>query len=364
LDKSETVTDTTIQNPNPNAGVPFDPLELPSDSQLLLRVLKPAISTAATSILLGVQKDFAKHFLEEGARLQEAKDMDGALEMLVKFMLCTPPTGGNTKEVETVTAWLMKCSGLDALPGTFPDDYCFAGLSARGGPDGSVSVFGARIQSMTEDLRKSLAFTGSGGFVVTMTEKGSPAEKAGLRWGDIITEVDSKPVNDAGLLMKETGRGGKHALSVLRMGQLMKLEIEGAGRGRRFLAAAQTSPTPTSPQLRDPASPSVSPVRRNDTPKPASRFAQLLGVRLEDAAIVRTAGIETGDGVFISRVDEGGVGKAAGLRWGDVITSVDGTAVRSVSDLDRVSPPPRGRPLRLSILRNKSESTVDVRVSP
>jgi hypothetical protein len=99
--------------------------------------------------------------------------------------------------------------------------------------DGYAFVSGAKIQPLTADLVASLGFSGENGLIVTVVEKDSTAEKAGLRWGDIITHADSKPVNDLASLVKTVRRGGKHVLSVFRSGQLLKFEIESAARGRK-----------------------------------------------------------------------------------------------------------------------------------
>jgi len=367
VDKTATATDTTTQNPNPSIGIAADPLELPSDVELRDRVLKPAISLAATSILLGVQKDFASHFLKEGARLQEAGDMDGAMEMLVKFMLCVPASPANTKETETVTAWLNKCSGLPSLPQGFPEEFSFTGL------DGGATVMGAKIQSVTAETAKSLGFSGPNGLIITTVEKGSPAEKVGLRWGDIITEADSKRVNDLASLVKTVGRGGKHALSVFRSGQLMKVEIQGTERGRRHLAARQVSETAASAQATATTSPTAPPAQTKDISKPASRFAELLGVSLQDVTvdvsnlfrIEPSIGVVVAQlrGVVVAQLRAGSLAQTAGVRWGDVITAIDGVAVRSLADLDGRVLPSRDSQMSLTLRRGGQELIVCVRIS-
>ncbi|MDA8413054.1 MAG: DegQ family serine endoprotease [Desulfobacteraceae bacterium] len=55
---------------------------------------------------------------------------------------------------------------------------------------------GVRFQSLTADLAKSFGLESEKGALIASVEKGTPAEKAGMKAGDVILEYDGKPVNE------------------------------------------------------------------------------------------------------------------------------------------------------------------------
>jgi serine protease Do len=73
--------------------------------------------------------------------------------------------------------------------------------------------------------------------VITSVEPDSPAAKAGLQIGDVITQIDNKKVNDAGelqVLVAQQRPGAKITLEVLRDGKRMSLPVtlEEMGNGK------------------------------------------------------------------------------------------------------------------------------------
>src|SRR6266481_3064695 len=65
-------------------------------------------------------------------------------------------------------------------------------------PFRAVSVqLGLRLGETTEQLRKTLGVTAPRGTLVLEVEAGGPADRAGLRAGDVVTRVARKPVGDA-----------------------------------------------------------------------------------------------------------------------------------------------------------------------
>ena len=85
---------------------------------------------------------------------------------------------------------------------------------------------GVGIADVTPEQAKFFNVTNAIGAVVTQVENNSPAEKAGLKVGDIITEVNGKPVSDAGELQVVVGQkepGTKLDLTVTRDGKAENL---------------------------------------------------------------------------------------------------------------------------------------------
>ena len=67
----------------------------------------------------------------------------------------------------------------------------------RSGVDPSHKSLGLGFQELTPELARELGVKKAGGVVVTQVESGSLAAEAGLQSGDVIREVDRKPVKNS-----------------------------------------------------------------------------------------------------------------------------------------------------------------------
>ncbi|HEX2386082.1 MAG TPA: PDZ domain-containing protein, partial [Candidatus Binatia bacterium] len=55
---------------------------------------------------------------------------------------------------------------------------------------------GLTVQKLTPEMAESLQLGRATGVVITNVEQGSPADEAGLQQGDVIVEVDRKPIRE------------------------------------------------------------------------------------------------------------------------------------------------------------------------
>lgn len=86
---------------------------------------------------------------------------------------------------------------------------------------------GIEVVGLTDQLARH--FKVEGGVLVSSVREGSPAEKAGLRAGDIIVKVDGQPVSDAGELVRQVSRGDEAreaTLTVQRDGRTMDVRVQ------------------------------------------------------------------------------------------------------------------------------------------
>lgn len=85
----------------------------------------------------------------------------------------------------------------------------------------SHQSLGISVQDLTPDLAQGLGLKKSGGVVVTRIESGSPAEEAGLQTGDVIQEVNRKPVKNADdfLQKMEKSKGQDNILLLIQRGE-------------------------------------------------------------------------------------------------------------------------------------------------
>jgi serine protease Do len=146
----------------------------------------------------------------------------------------------------------------------------------------------------------------SGAFVYGVF-KGSPAEKAGLLPGDLITKVNGQPLNDSSDLMMTIGElapGKSATLDLLRYGEPQRLTIQIGSRADEKQLAAQASKV----------WPGFSVVKLTDD------IRQQLNLQKVSAELV------------IGAVDQGSPADIAGLRAGDLIVKVSGREVKTLSD--------------------------------
>jgi serine protease Do/serine protease DegQ len=195
---------------------------------------------------------------------------------------------------------------------------------------GAVSrgYMGVTIQPVTEELAQSFGLKQARGALVNDTLKGGPAEKAGLRQGDVIIAFNGTDVKDPSHLQRlvaETGIGKQSKVTVFRDGKNLDLNIS--------LSSADTAP---SRQRRE----SV-----RDSEQPGQ--ADLLGLVVDDAE----------HGVVVMDIARGGAAADAGIRRGDVIVSVNRKKVATSSEYQRIIHQ-AGRGSAMTILVRRGDSSI------
>jgi len=88
--------------------------------------------------------------------------------------------------------------------------------------------FGIEVTDITSELAESLGLKVSHGAIVGAIERGSPAEQGGMKLGDVIEEVDGKPVADTNATLNaiaEMPPGKSVPVKVLRRGRELRLDL-------------------------------------------------------------------------------------------------------------------------------------------
>jgi serine protease Do len=190
---------------------------------------------------------------------------------------------------------------------------------------------GVTIQQVTPQLAKSFGLENAEGALVSEVEKGSPADKAGFRQGDIIVEFDGKPVNLAHQLptmVAESKIGQTVPVAILRHGERKTLEVtvEEMPASER-VANLPESATPWGLAVAD------------ITPKLRQRYD-----------------LEQSSGVVVTEVKRGSVADEAGIRPGDVVREVDHEPVDNVQDYEKVLAKTGNAPQVLLLLQRQGQS--------
>ena len=168
---------------------------------------------------------------------------------------------------------------------------------------------GVGIQDLTPELAEYYAIKEKEGVLVTQTYEGDPADKAGIKEGDVIVAVDGKRIASSRELSRtvaEAGVGNKMSLTVLRDGREKEIDVKLAKR-------PDTEPT----------------VARGE-----ARSDDLgLKVREIDPEIAERLGLdENTKGVVVTGVNPDSKAAEADIRQGDVVIEINRKPVTSLED--------------------------------
>jgi Do/DeqQ family serine protease len=201
---------------------------------------------------------------------------------------------------------------------------------------------GVGVQTVTSDIAANLGLKEVRGVIVSNIEKGSPAERAGLKQGDVITVINGTQIDDGNSLrnvVASAGPGADVTITVLRDGRELHLSA------KLDELANQASARPAGPgggqSDEERLGWAVTPM----TPELAARLGLSRDAR----------------GLVIMNVDPTGAAAEAGLQPGDVIEQVNRQAVRSAEDLKSAISRAGSQPLLLLINRRGSSAFVTLR---
>jgi serine protease Do len=187
---------------------------------------------------------------------------------------------------------------------------------------------GVSIQPLGKELAKSFKGADAGGALVSAVVEGSPAEKAGVKRGDVIVEFDGKKIaktadlprlvadvrvgNDVPIVVVREGAQARLTAKIARLEEQAPSKIaETEGKGRLGLAVQPLTPP-----------------------------------------LARELGLKANEGVLVRDVVEGGRAYEAGIRAGDVIVEIDRQPVRTVEELrTRVDKQAKGEPMVMLVNR-------------
>jgi serine protease Do len=170
---------------------------------------------------------------------------------------------------------------------------------------------GVQIQTVTPDIADSLGLKKAEGALVAEPQAGSPAAKAGIKAGDVITQVNGKAVKDSRDLAKTIGAmapGTKIDLVVLQGGSEKSMSLT-------------LGELPNQKEAKNEPS--------NDNGSATADIGKL-GLTLAPASRVNGAGDQ---GVVVTNVDGSGVAAEHGFSTGDVILEISGKQVSSPGDV-------------------------------
>jgi serine protease Do len=197
---------------------------------------------------------------------------------------------------------------------------------------------GISVQDVTEEIAKNLKLKEKTGALISEVFKGDPADKAGLRPGDVVVEVNGKIIKDTHQLLI--------LIATFHVNDRVNVKVLRDGQEKTF---------------------QVSVAERKDRPEIARQSVDgnvYFGMTVQDITpqIARQLDIPRSKGVIVTDVDEGSAADEVGIQPRDIILQVNKINISSLKDYKReISKPSAKNSILLLIKRGKSTYYVGIR---
>jgi serine protease Do len=202
------------------------------------------------------------------------------------------------------------------------------------------AYLGVGLQDIDRDLAESYKLAKPEGSLITQIAPNSPAEKAGLKSGDVILKINGVSILRTVELFSYLNR--------LAPGQTVQFEVLRNDKRQNISAKLTTAPDET---------PSKSSAKAQDAKGP------VLGVGIRDLTPSEQSRLSLKGGVLIQDVRSGGVAAQAKIMPGDVIAQINDEDIKSASNfVEVVSSLKKGEIARATIIRQGQRAIVALRI--
>jgi serine protease Do len=236
------------------------------------------------------------------------------------------------------------------------------------GDDEGPSWLGVEAHEVTAETAKELKLPAERGVVVAGVTKDSPAEKAGLKENDVITEVNGQRVEGAAQfrrMIHEIPAGRSAQLTVWRDGRAQTVSATLGKSEERHSTWMNATPGTFAFRMPEVEIPDMPSMELGEGMGVLAGGRPRLGIDAEDIGgqLGSFFGAPDGEGILVRSVNSGSAAEKAGLKAGDVITSFNGERVRSLGDLrQKLASINETTTAKIAVLRNKTEVTLSVEV--
>ncbi len=218
------------------------------------------------------------------------------------------------------------------------------------------SYIGVMMQEVDSDRAKALKLGEATGVEITLVEQDGPAEKAGLKVGDIVLRYNGQRVENNeqfARLVRETPPGHDVKLEINRGGTVQMVMVRVAQRKTPRVEWGDSPNMPTHFEIRVP-----------DLPRSFMQMrSSILGLDVEsiDGQLAQYFGVK--EGVLVRSVSKGSAAEKAGIRAGDVMIKIEDARIATPADIATRLHTLHGKAVPIGLMRDHKELTVSMTVS-
>ena len=233
---------------------------------------------------------------------------------------------------------------------------------------GSQGYLGVDVTDIDQEKAQALKLKEVRGAMITLIDHDAPAGKIGLKVNDVVLALNGQPVEGAEQLrrmLREIPAGRKVSMSIARDGNTMTIAVELADR--RAMEHDVWNKIGNGGDVFA-GSPGMGLLAGGDGSLPSGFHMPFFGSTLNVGALVEPLTSQMAEylgvqsGLMVKQVARKSEAAAAGLKAFDVILRVGPEAIKTISDWDRSLQANQGKPVQVTILRDKKQQTVTLQV--
>ncbi len=236
---------------------------------------------------------------------------------------------------------------------------------------GAAGYLGVEVADVDADKAQALKLKEVRGAVITLIDHDAPAGQIGLKVNDVVLAINGQNVEGAEALrrmLREIPPGRKISLEISRDGNIQTLAAQLVDRKEMehdvWNKILNVQPGPIAP-----APPSAMGVLAGaDAPPPGGWHMSLFTSTLNVGALVEPLTSQMAEylgvegGLMVKQVGKKSEAATAGLKAFDVILKVGTDSIATVADWDRALRSNQGKPVQVTILRDKKQQTLTLQV--
>ncbi len=242
-------------------------------------------------------------------------------------------------------------------------------LVVHASPSGYLGV---EISDVDADKAQALKLKEVRGAVITLIDHDAPAGQIGLKVNDVVLAINGQNVAGAeqfGRMLHEIPAGRKISLEISRDGNIQTLAVQLVDRKALDHDVWSRIGNDVSGVGIAPPAPTMGVMGGGDAPMPPSGFhMSLFTSTLNVGAVVEPLSAQMADyfgvqgGLMVKQIRKKSEAAAAGFKAFDVILKVGADSIQTSADWDRALRSNQGKPVQVTILRDKKQQTITLQV--
>ncbi len=233
----------------------------------------------------------------------------------------------------------------------------------------SQGYLGVDLADVDQEKAQALKLRDARGAVITLIDHDAPAGQVGLKVNDVVIKLNGQQIESAEQLrrmLREIPAGHKVSLEISRDGNVQTLAVELADR--RAMEHDVWNKIGKDGDGFAPG-PGMGFLAEGDAPQSPSGFhLPFFGGSLNVGALVEPLTRQMAEylgvsaGLMVKEVARQSEAAVAGLKAFDVILKVDATSIKTLSDWERALRSNQGKPVQVTVLREKKQQTLTLQV--